>query len=870
MTNPYPIARDKRETEIYTASASQTVFGPTPFKIWDLADLEVWLQPAGGNWQKLDAGWNSSKTADDVYDTASVTLDTARAAGDKVAISSKRLHERTGSVTQGGTINSVALEREFDRIATIMQEVRRDLDDQVQLQPDSLAFDAQGKRIVGLGNGVDDQDAVTLFQLNEIAGSAEIAVAAKIAAEEAKIAAEAAAGFGTIYLNRDAALLASPPAVTITIGYYSQNGQLCLFFKDSQGTALQTANGERWSPAFDVTPAHFGTNNTGLADDTAIIRAMHEYANATKRNVSYAGTDIVYIDADAEIQISTSVDFANAVIKARDGIVVSPAFGTITKMFIVSDSATPLVTGTQAVTGSNLAIGSYNYTADYFDGPGYVYFSDNSDQVSIVSRDTLTTVPFRYSAAIGYDGRSVHPLPVDMSSVTSVYAEYRAMPETGLITIENINHDINSFNNATVLRIERNMVDVRNFCAVPSVGESQVASVNRLIDCYGCSNLSFTNVIAPPQLQSADGSYVYHFRKCAEVRMDNVSAIGPGWGCMASDHLSGFYLQRSTVNRIDGHNGLHNVSATDCTFHDIGIVYGWGTGFIVAENCRTVECPVVSTRVDYGGYFWGEIIVNNARASFNDFTVYAVNIEVGVAMPTSTAIFNAPVPNVIVDGFTVRQLKTDNGSIQPVRIVVRAGSAQAPVAPAIVSANNVFGSGDWRFECYIDILNMQNNGGDRKLIKLSNIAATRACTIASQGLVPPANFISGISAYTIKVEISDVRFLSMDYSAKSADVTVAGGSVNQLQIFTARNLTASNITFETPFSGATQFGAVAASGTSQFGTNLNGGRISGSASLPVWDFSLCQAITGLYIGDATGITLPAGATQANVYTGWRD
>jgi hypothetical protein len=262
MTNPYPIARDKRETEIYTASASQTVFGPTPFKIWDLADLEVWLQPAGGNWQKLDAGWNSSKTADDVYDTASITLDTARAAGDKVAISSKRLHERTGSVTQGGTINSVALEREFDRIATIMQEVRRDLDDQIQLQPDSLAFDAQGKRIVGLGNAVDDSDAVNLKQAENLLGN----VALQAAIEAAELATGAVLG---AYASRLAATDAEVPPTIARIAVITPSGKVNSYVDDPAGTALVTNSGtRRWSPDGRVTPDHFGENTTPGTTDT--------------------------------------------------------------------------------------------------------------------------------------------------------------------------------------------------------------------------------------------------------------------------------------------------------------------------------------------------------------------------------------------------------------------------------------------------------------------------------------------------------------------------------------------------------------------------------------------------------------------------
>ena len=53
------------------------------------------------------------------------------------------------------------------------------------------------------------------------------------------------------------------------------------FKRDPAGTALTTADGQKWSPDGTITPFHFGGVGDGIADDTAAIRAAVAYAAST-------------------------------------------------------------------------------------------------------------------------------------------------------------------------------------------------------------------------------------------------------------------------------------------------------------------------------------------------------------------------------------------------------------------------------------------------------------------------------------------------------------------------------------------------------------------------------------------------------------
>ncbi|MEM7067914.1 MAG: hypothetical protein AAF478_03445 [Pseudomonadota bacterium] len=160
--NPFPIDRSLRETEVLTPTEGQTSFGPTIIKFWDIEDVEVWLKPVNGEWAEQTTGFSITKEPG-IFSPITVTFSSGLTAQDKVYILSRRLHERLGSVTQGGKINSGNLERELDRVATNFQEVRRDLSRLPTPLPDSGGYDLRNLPLKNI-----PQETINEFKLNAL------------------------------------------------------------------------------------------------------------------------------------------------------------------------------------------------------------------------------------------------------------------------------------------------------------------------------------------------------------------------------------------------------------------------------------------------------------------------------------------------------------------------------------------------------------------------------------------------------------------------------------------------------------------------------------------------------------------------------
>lgn len=125
MSSLYALPKSSRQQD-YTAIAGQAIFGPANFLIFDLADIKVLSRPVGGQaFTEITTGWTASLSAAIGFPT--VTFAAARTAGETIRISSRRVHDRTGDVSRGGSIKTTLIELELDKQTTVLQELRRDV-----------------------------------------------------------------------------------------------------------------------------------------------------------------------------------------------------------------------------------------------------------------------------------------------------------------------------------------------------------------------------------------------------------------------------------------------------------------------------------------------------------------------------------------------------------------------------------------------------------------------------------------------------------------------------------------------------------------------------------------------------------------------
>lgn len=127
MSVANPILRDDRAQSIASGDG-QTVFGPLNFKIYDPLDLRVFTAASGLD-VEITSGFSISAqpAAGEPY-FPTVTFDVGRTLDEPLTFEGLRIHERQLDVTQGGVVNAASIERELDRMAVVLQELRRDAD----------------------------------------------------------------------------------------------------------------------------------------------------------------------------------------------------------------------------------------------------------------------------------------------------------------------------------------------------------------------------------------------------------------------------------------------------------------------------------------------------------------------------------------------------------------------------------------------------------------------------------------------------------------------------------------------------------------------------------------------------------------------
>lgn len=82
------------------------------------------------------------------------------------------------------------------------------------------------------------------------------------------------------------------------------------------------------------------------------------------------------------------------------------------------------------------------------------------------------------------------------------------------------------------------------------------------------------------------------------------------WGLFGSNFCKDLKMDHCVFSRFDAHQGVANVTLTDCQFGYMGVcMVGFGTARI--ENCEVRSHSLVSLRDDYGSSWEGEIIVRN-------------------------------------------------------------------------------------------------------------------------------------------------------------------------------------------------------------------------------------------------------------------
>lgn len=609
----------------------------------------------------------------------------------------------------------------------------------------------------------------------------------------------------------------------------------------------------------------------GATDDTVAATAVHVAANASGATVSYSGIVSIALQANALIPVKTSVDFCNASLVILGGVAAPPSFSTFNTLFVITDDACPLQTVAGAVSAANLAEGSMFPTLGLFDGHGFAKITCG---LQVPDRDKTSTMNYTQAFKVNRIGRVSHPLSADISAyAAAITVDYRKTSKRRL-KLDNLSLTEGAWNNQRIFRISRCNVEINGFSVLFDAPGTVFDNICELISIDNASDISVNSFVTTGRpVSTTTGSYCLAIYGGADIYVDKMNAL-TGWGAVGTDDINGMHFTQSVINRIDCHSSGHNIFADDCDLHEAGMVYGWGGGILSVKNSRAYRCPVIATRQDYGGTFFGSLIVGEVEVSHSGTSTYtAVDLATN-ALGASTAV-TAPKAIEVSNLRRIGKASGSNAELIPIAIKVL-DAASVVYAPARIKVDDIACAfALWRFGMRIDTQNMEANQSTTiTRILVSNCypdaPATGASSVLTTGILDYDSIRTPTSAVRPNLKVCDSDHIGARIrNAVNVDIRMVNTNINAIVVDTA-SATKPTVVLDacrllTPAAGF----AAAPIGGSTSGvlgyTILRDCEIAG-----LFDLSLVAALQGNTIRTgANQPTLPAAVTAALAFSGWQ-
>lgn len=604
----------------------------------------------------------------------------------------------------------------------------------------------------------------------------------------------------------------------------------------------------------------------GVADDTAAATAVHVSANTMGIRVSYEGLKRIALQADAQIPLKTSTDFAGCELVILGGVEASPSFASFNELFTITDDDCPLNTTTGAVAVADLRVGSLFPTRGLFDGHGYALLAC---ALQVPDRDATATINYTQAFKVNRVGRVSHPLSADITAHAATITVNHRKTSKKRLHIQNVALVEGAWNNQRVFHVQRCNVAIEglsllfetpgtfdNVCEIVSISDASDIVVN-----------DFTTSGRP--VSTTVGSYCLAINGGADIYVNRMNAL-TGWGATGTNNINGVHFNDCVLNRIDAHGSGHNIFAENCDLHERGIVYGWGGGVISAKDCRAYRTAVIKRRGDYGGQFFGDLVVADCEVSDKDSVSFiVVDLETNGGIGASTPVV---APNSITVTNVKRTGRANGGNAEfiPVRLKIN-NAASVVYAPALIAVRGLSCHPGWRFGLRLDTLNMEANlANPITQIIVDGVTPDSACSNVSGMLDYPAVRVPAAPVRPRFQVVNSEHIHLQCLTAANLEIIVDNCSVNAIKVDTAsatqpkvsvkncRLLTAASGYANAPIGGGV-------SGTSGH-TMLENCEIAAVA----FDLSLVACAIGNTIRNG-GLSpiLPGAATAATFFTGYR-
>ena len=427
---------------------------------------------------------------------------------------------------------------------------------------------------------------------------------------------------------------------------------------------------------------------SGVGNETEKLRAAHAKANELGIPVLYDVTEVT-LEANADIEVRSSIDFNGCVIKPQFSGV--PSYDT-TPAYSLQGNASENVTSKISQGGMRKGeMALYGGMSSYSRG---TFWMDTRDP--LCKRQIAEVTPTYYKTTINrvtkYGGLQ-YPLEHDFTASSSPEAYFRP-DEDFWLKVEGAHIDTSGMTSGVVFKALRSQI---KFSDITIRQDDNVKMTNIRQIFYlgdGVSQIRFNDISAEAMssYNSTYGTYLLGSNYAAEIILDNVIAV-QGWGALGLHKVRDLTVTNSTLNRVDGHYHIFDIDVNHTKLHEFGVLIGAGGGYLRVTNCTKylgsqtdltgtsvnsidkTRRSVIYMRDDYGSYFDGDITVDNVVYKMSRELSFAsaseewpgilscVSFNAGVSTTSSTTPdygYTAPVPwgtTVTVKNVTVDVLR---------------------------------------------------------------------------------------------------------------------------------------------------------------------------------------------------------------------
>ncbi len=356
-----------------------------------------------------------------------------------------------------------------------------------------------------------------------------------------------------------------------------------------------------------VSPSYFGAVGDGVTDDSKALDFMVEYAGKNNYPIKFDAKSYIW-NPSKTLEFSNSIDFGKSKIiresKINEGKpLISLRHSKKRVPFDISQLVTLINRKTTRI--PELA-GNGDCLIHVYDGSTTIFKREG------VSGDVNGVSKFD-QFLIDNNGYVLNPVIYDFDNVTSIVIQ---PIDNDFVTIKGGNFytkeegKIKDYVNDAIL-INRSNVILEN---INSTNDNKIAAAsNGVVNIVEAANVSLRNTKLSPKLFEDKGTYDFSAYKVINLFLVDVKGqnhTNDVWGVMGTNFIKNFIVERCSLNRIDSHQGVTNLTIRDTQVGRGGIsVVGYGN--LVLENVITTAQTVINLRKDYGAFWSGNISAKN-------------------------------------------------------------------------------------------------------------------------------------------------------------------------------------------------------------------------------------------------------------------